>query len=232
MKTTILLFDGVTPLDAVGPYEVLSRLPGAEVTFVAKAVGPKRAETGGLALMADRTLDDVKSTDVLLIPGGPGTRQGTQPPIHDAALLEWICSIDETTLWTTSVCTGTLVLAATGLLNERWATTHWLHCQRLADSGAESIGNRVVFDGKFVTAAGVSAGIDMALWLVRQQLGDEKAKAVQLSIEYDPQPPFDTGSPRKAPRETVELVRNAALGSAVAHLSRRQQGRANGSKPG
>jgi transcriptional regulator GlxA family with amidase domain len=210
MNTAIVVFDGVTALDAVGPYEVLSRVPGAEVVFVAKEAGPKRTESKSLALHADKTPEDVSTADILLVPGGLGTRKGTNPPISDPDLLGWIRAIDQTTQWTTSVCTGSLVLAAAGLLSGRSATTHWLQRDRLGELGANVLSERVVYDGKLVTAAGVSAGIDMALSLVQREFGDQVAKAIQLSIEYDPEPPFDTGSPDKAPAETVEQVRAGA----------------------
>ena len=203
MLVTIPLFDRFTALDAVGPYEVLSRLPGAEVVFVAEQAGPVRADTHALALVADRALADVDACDVVVVPGGPGTRAMLEPhPLHD-----WLRAIDATTQWTTSVCTGALLLGAAGLLDDLEATTHWSALDTLAKLGARPVGRRVVPQGKVVTAAGVSAGIDMALWLAAQIAGDEVAKAIQLGIEYDPQPPFDSGSTAKASPETRELLR-------------------------
>jgi putative intracellular protease/amidase len=200
---TIPLFDRFTALDAVGPYEVLSRLPGAEVVFVAEQAGPVRADTHALALVADRALADVDACDVVVVPGGPGTRAMLEPhPLHD-----WLRAIDATTQWTTSVCTGALLLGAAGLLDDLEATTHWSALDTLAKLGARPVERRVVPQGKVVTAAGVSAGIDMALWLAAQIAGDEVAKAIQLGIEYDPQPPFDSGSTAKASPETRELLR-------------------------
>ena len=202
MLVTIPLFDRFTALDAVGPYEVLSRLPGAEVVFVAEQAGPVRADTHALALVADRALADVDACDVVVVPGGPGTRAMLEPhPLHD-----WLRAIDATTQWTTSVCTGALLLGAAGLLDDLEATTHWSALDTLAKLGARPVERRVVPQGKVVTAAGVSAGIDMALWLAAQIAGDEVAKAIQLGIEYDPQPPFDSGSTAKASPETRELL--------------------------
>jgi putative intracellular protease/amidase len=205
MLITIPLYDRFTALDAVGPYEVLSRLPGAEVTFVAEEAGPVRTDTRALTLVAERALADVDACDVVVVPGGPGTREMLEPqPLHD-----WLRAIDATTQWTTSVCTGALLLGAAGLLDGLEATTHWSAFDTLATLGARPTERRVVPQGKVVTAAGVSAGIDMALWLAAQIAGDEVAKAIQLGIEYDPQPPFDSGSVAKASPETKELVRLA-----------------------
>ena len=205
MLITIPLYDRFTALDAVGPYEVLSRLPSAEVVFVAEEAGPVRTDTRALTLVAERALADVDACDVVVVPGGPGTREMLEPqPLH-----EWLRAIDATTQWTTSVCTGALLLGAAGLLDGLEATTHWSAFDTLASLGARPTERRVVPQGKVVTAAGVSAGIDMALWLAGQIAGDEVAKAIQLGIEYDPQPPFDSGSITKASPETKELVRLA-----------------------
>jgi putative intracellular protease/amidase len=204
MDIAILLFDDFTALDAVGPYEVLSRLPGAVVTFVGKEARPVRTDTQRLALTADAAIAEVESADILLVPGGPGQ----MALMDDEAVLDWVRRIDATSTWTTSVCTGSLVLAAAGLLQGKRATTHWLALEQLREFGAEPTSERVVFDGKVVTAAGVSAGIDMALTLAARIGGDDLAKAIQLGIEYDPQPPFDAGSPQKAPEPIVELLRS------------------------
>lgn len=204
MNIAILLYDKFTALDAIGPYEVLSRLPDATVTFVAAEAGPVRTDNGMLTLLAERSLDELREPDVLLVPGGPGevaARAG-------GAALDWLREADRTSTWTTSVCTGSLILAAAGLLDGRRATTHWLAFDELRRLGAEPVDERVVFDGKRVTAAGVSAGIDMALALAARIAGDAVAQAIQLGIEYDPQPPFDAGSPHKAPAEIVELLRS------------------------
>ena len=203
MDIVILVYDRLTALDAVGPYEVLSRLPGAKVTFVAETAGEKRTDMGALGLVADATLDELAHPDVIVVPGGPGQAA----LMDDGPLHEWLRAVHETSTWTTSVCTGSLILAAAGLLEGRRATTHWLAMDELARLGAEPVPERFVFDGKIVTAAGVSAGIDMALALASRIAGERVAQAIQLSIEYDPQPPFDAGSPAKAPAEIVEAVR-------------------------
>lgn len=205
MRVAILIFDELTALDAIGPYEVLSRLPGAELAFVAAERGLKRTDTGALGLMADRALYEVADPDVLLVPGG----QGNRPLLDDDEVLEWVRGAHASSTWTTSVCTGALVLAAAGVLRGKRATTHWAFREQLRELGAIPVEQRVVEDGKIVTAAGVSAGIDMALTLAARLAGDDFAKAVQLGIEYDPQPPFDSGSPAKASPALVELARRA-----------------------
>jgi putative intracellular protease/amidase len=202
MKTSILIFDGLTALDAIGPYEVLRSVPGWEVEFVGPRAGEIRTDSGHLGLAADCSIDDVRETDVVLVPGGAGNR----PLLQDEALLAWLREIDAETKWTTSVCTGSLVLGAAGLLRGKRATGHWLYLEPLRAYGADPVGGRYVVDGKIATAAGVSAGIDMALHLVSLEAGTEVAEAVQLAIEYDPQPPFDAGHPSKAPAPIVEIV--------------------------
>ncbi len=206
MQIAILLFDKITALDAVGPYEVLSRLPDAEVSFVAGEPGPKRTENGMLALTADRSLAEVSSPEVVVVPGGLGTRALA----HHGPTLDWIREVHESSAWTTSVCTGSLLLAAAGILDGLQATTHWLQYDLLRPYGAEPVAERIVRQGKIVTAAGVSAGIDMALMLAAEIAGPEWAHAIQLGIEYDPEPPFRGGSPRTAPPEIVEFVRARA----------------------
>ncbi|MFI1731662.1 DJ-1/PfpI family protein [Streptomyces acidicola] len=203
MQIAIVLYDRFTALDAVGPYEILSRLPDAETVFVAEAAGPVRNDTGSLAITADRTLADVPRPDIVLVPGGPG--QSGQ--MENEALLGWLRAADESSVWTTSVCTGSLLLAAAGLLAGRRATSHWLALEELGRFGAEPTGERVVFDDKYVTAAGVSSGIDMGLALMGRIAGDEHAQAIQLMTEYDPQPPYDAGSPQKAPTHIVDALR-------------------------
>ncbi|MFR0355969.1 DJ-1/PfpI family protein [Streptomyces sediminimaris] len=204
MQFAILLYDRFTALDAVGPYETLGRLPGSETVFVAERTGPVRTDGGSLALIADRTLEEVADPDVVIVPGGPG--QSAQ--MENTALLDWIRSADRTSTWTTSVCTGSLLLAAAGLLDGRRATSHWLALEELKRFGAEPTGERVVADGKYVTAAGVSSGIDMGLALLGRMAGDTVAQAVQLGIEYDPRPPYDAGSPDRAPADVVALLRS------------------------
>ncbi|MER5547418.1 DJ-1/PfpI family protein [Streptomyces sp. NPDC002589] len=203
MQIAIVVYDRFTALDAVGPYEILSRLPDAETVFVAERTGPVRTDTGALALVADRSLAEVTRPDVVVVPGGPGQ----QALMEHRPLLDWLRAVDTTSTWTTSVCTGSLLLAAAGLLDGRRATSHWLALDLLKRFGAEPTEERVVLDGKYVTAAGVSAGIDMALTLTGRIAGDEHAQAVQLGTEYDPQPPYAAGSPHKAPAHIVEALR-------------------------
>ncbi|MFF3124847.1 DJ-1/PfpI family protein [Streptomyces sp. NPDC057908] len=203
MQIAIVLFDRFTSLDAVGPYEMLARTPGAETVFVAERTGPVRNDNGSLALVADKTFADVPAPDVVVVPGGPG--QSDQ--MENEALLGWLRMADATSTWTTSVCTGSLLLAAAGLLKGRRATSHWLALDILKSFGTDATGERVVFDGKYVTAAGVSSGIDMGLTLLGRIANDEHAMAVQLLTEYDPQPPYDAGSPAKAPAALVEEFR-------------------------
>jgi putative intracellular protease/amidase len=202
VEIVCLLFDGITALDIVGPYEILQRLPDAHVTFVARERGEVRTDNGFLALHADRALDELTSADILVVPGGFATRALER----DEQLLEWIRAIDATTTWTTSVCTGSMLLAAAGLLEGKEATSHWASLDRLKDYGAIPTARRVVEEGKIVTAAGVSSGIDMGLTLAARIAGDEFAQAVQLGIEYDPQPPFDAGALDKAPPRVVERL--------------------------
>jgi putative intracellular protease/amidase len=204
VQIAILLFEGITPLDAVGPYEALRWLPGAETVFVGHRVGPVRSEGGRLGLVVDAELADVPHPDVVLVPGGPGQAS----LMTDAGLHDWLRAVDATSTWTTSVCTGSLVLAAAGLLTGRKATTYWLALEQLGALGAVPTAERVVVDGKYVTAAGVSAGIDMALTLAARIAGDTVAQTVQLGIEYDPHPPFDAGSPRTAPPAVVDTLRS------------------------
>ncbi|QMU75686.1 DJ-1/PfpI family protein [Streptacidiphilus sp. PB12-B1b] len=202
MRIVIPIFDGLTALDAVGPYEVLRMLPDADVVFAAAAPGPVVDGAGQLTLTAGAAFADVDSADILLVPGGPGARRG----VDDPALVDWIRRIDATTAWTTSVCTGSLLLGAAGLLEGLDATTHWSAVELLEAYGARYTAERVVVQGTTVTAAGVSSGIDMALTLAGMIAGRTVAEAIQLAIEYDPQPPFDSGSYAKAPQEVRDYV--------------------------
>jgi putative intracellular protease/amidase len=204
MQIAILLFDRFAALDAVGPYQVLSGLPGADVVFAAEQAGPVTDDRGVLSLSAPATLADVPRPDLLVMPGGPG--QSDQ--MKDGPLHEWLRAADQASTWTTSVCTGSLILAAAGLLAGRRATSHWLALDELGRLGAIPVSERVVFDGKYVTAAGVSAGLDMGLTLAGRIAGDEMAQAIQLGIEYDPQPPYDAGSPDRAPAQVVARLRS------------------------
>jgi putative intracellular protease/amidase len=197
MIVAFLLYDDMTALDAVGPYEVLGRLPGAEVKFVSSTPGPIKTDVG-LVLMADAALDDVPSPDVIVVPGGPGTLAA----LGDASAVDWLRRAHATSKWTTSVCTGSLLLGAAGILEGERATSHWILRDMLRDFGAEPVAERVVIEGKVITAGGVSAGIDMALTLAALEAGEDEARALQLVIEYDPDPPFDSGSLEKADAET------------------------------
>ncbi|MEL7029858.1 MAG: DJ-1/PfpI family protein, partial [Pseudomonadota bacterium] len=203
MDVAILLYDRVTVLDAIGPYEVFNALPGATIKFVAREKGEKRADNGRLGLIADYALSEVTSPDIVIIPGTPHP----DAVLGDAEALEWMRACHQNTKWTTSVCTGALGLGAAGVLQGLKATTHWMCLEMLSEFGAEPSKERVVRQGKVITAAGVSSGIDMALTLVGLEFGDEAAQMVQLAIEYDPEPPYDAGSPDKAPSPVVENLR-------------------------
>jgi putative intracellular protease/amidase len=207
MDIAILIYDGFTALDAVGPYEVLSCLPNAKVHFVAKDVGPIRTHTKALSLMADFKLSELPHPDILVIPGGT---KGTVTASKDESILTWISKAHESSEWTTSVCTGALILGAAGILKGLKATTHWYARNLLSQFGAEYTEDRVVRQGKVITAAGVSAGIDMALHLAGEIAGKELAQVIQLLIEYDPQPPFDSGSLKKADKSVIKLAEDAA----------------------
>ena len=202
MQIAILLFDKLTALDAIGPYEVLRAVPGWEVKFVASRKGEIRTDSGFLGLSADYSLEQVVDPEIVLVPGGEGSRE----LMEDERVLSWLREVDQTSTWTTSVCTGSLVLAAAGLLEGKRATSHWLSLEQLGELGATAVSERFVEDGKTITAAGVSAGIDMALHLVLREAGPDLAQAVQLGLEYDPQPPLDAGSPAKAPAQIVAAV--------------------------
>ncbi len=203
MQIAFGLYEGFTALDAIGPYQVFANLPGAEVVLCAERTGALRDENGLLELDVAHTFADVASPDVVVVPGGTITRKLAR---DRAAIVDWVAAAHERTTWTTSVCTGALLLGAAGVLDGKPATTHWIAYEELAGYGAAPTDQRVVIAGKVVTAAGVSAGIDMALTLVGLMAGPEVAQAIQLGIEYDPQPPYDAGSPSKAPAEILELV--------------------------
>jgi len=205
MKIAILLFERMAAQDAVGPYEVFRCVPGWELEFVGKRAGEVRCE-GGLGLLVDRALDQVSEADAVVVPGG----RGSDVLLDDEAVLAWLREIDATTKWTISVCTGALLLGAAGLLEGKRATSNWQALEELPKYGAEPVGGRWVEDGKTITAAGVTAGIDMALHLAGREAGREVAQAVQLGIEYDPDPPFDSGSPEKAPTAVVQAVAAAS----------------------
>jgi putative intracellular protease/amidase len=210
VQIAVLLYERFTALDAVGPYDVLGRMPGADLAFVAVEPGPIRTEQRTLAMTADKALSEMPRPDIVVVPGGFGTRD----LLDDEDILGWLREAHEHSTWTTSVCTGSLLLAAAGILDGLEATTHWLARDELAALGAIPVPDRVVQRGKIVTAAGVSSGIDMALHLAALEAGETVAQAIQLGIEYDPQPPFDAGSPDKAPTEVVEFMRAAGVENA------------------
>lgn len=209
MEIAIALFPRLTALDAIGPYEVLQRLPGVTVTFVGHERGEIRSENGFLGLTVDATFEQVARPDVVLVPGGVGT----DACVDDPRMLDWLRSVHATTRFTTSVCTGSLVLGAAGLLTGLAATTYWDMRSSLARYGATPVAQRVVehLDRRIITAAGVSAGIDMALRLAELLFDTDAARAMQLMIEYDPQPPFDSGDPAQATAEVMARVREYEL---------------------
>ena len=204
MQIAIPLFPRFTALDGIGPYEVLQRIPDFDSTFVGHERGEVRSENGFLGITIDKTFEELPNPDIIVFPGGVGTR----PLMHDERVLDWVRTAHETTLYTTSVCTGSLVLGAAGLLNGLTATTHWSVLDTLATLGATPTGDRVVehLDRHIITAAGVSSGIDMALRLVEILIDATAAKASQLMIEYDPQPPFDAGAVNKVDDEVMTRV--------------------------
>jgi len=203
MQIAIGLYEAFTALDFVGPYQVLTNLPGAEVVLCAAEPGRVSDDNGLLHLDVQASFADVPTPDLLLVPGAFVTRKLAS---EGHPIVDWIRAAHETTEWTTSVCTGALLLGAAGILEGLPATTHWSAYDELARYGAKPTEQRVVIEGKIATAAGVSAGIDLALTLVDRLQGPEVAQAIQLGIEYDPQPPFDSGAPSKAPKEILELV--------------------------
>lgn len=209
----IPLYHGFTALDAIGPYELLHALPNAVVRFVSHAPGLVTADNGMLALQAMASFQEVPHPHVIVVPGGP--RPGTLAATQDEAFLDWIREAHKTSLYTTSVCTGSIILAASGLLDGLKATTHWSSYEDLSKLGAIPTEQRVVQQGKIITSAGVSSGIDMAIHLITLLRGEEMAKMIQLLIEYDPQPPYDVGSPTKAGEallsKTKEVFINASL---------------------
>ena len=212
MQIAIVLYPGCTALDAVGPYEVLRLLPEAEVRFVGAAPGPVVADSGVLFLGVTHSYAETPEPDIVLVPGS-GPRTATT--MADRQLTDWLRQVHETTRWTTSVCTGALILAAAGILDGLPATTHWMTQSGLAAMGAKPRrGERIVHAGKVVTAAGVSAGLDLGLWLAGEIAGREQAETIQLYIEYDPQPPFHAGHPSKASKTVIANART--LGRRIA----------------
>ncbi|MEE8600767.1 DJ-1/PfpI family protein [Euzebya tangerina] len=208
IQAVIPLFDRFTALDGIGPYEVLQRIPDIDVTFIGHGRGEVRSENGFLGVTRDATFEDVPRPDVIVFPGGVGSR----PLMTDTRVLDWVRAAHETSTFTTSVCTGSLVLGAAGLLDGLTATTHWGAFETLEGTGATPVPDRVVehLDDRIITAAGVSSGIDMALRLVELLIDRTAAEAAQLMIEYDPQPPFDAGSVEAAGPEVKQRVQEYA----------------------
>jgi len=200
VQVAFLVYEGLTALDIIGPYEVLARIPGIDVRFVAQRAEEVTVDTGTFALRTEHALADVPRPEVFVVPGGT---TGTFAAAKDEEILDWVRQAHAYSRYSTSVCTGSLILGAAGLLDGLQATTHWAAKTLLEQYGAQYTEQRVVAAGKIVTAAGVSSGIDMALWLVGELAGEDLARMVQLAIEYDPQPPFDAGSPAKAGEEAV-----------------------------
>ena len=204
MQTAILIFDGLTALDAIGPYEVLQRIPELDIVFTGEQRGEVRTDNGLLGLTVDASLDEVPAPDVVVMPGGIGTRD----MLAGGPYLDWLRAVHPGTRFTTSVCSGSLALAAAGLLDGLTATSHWSVYEHLRQFGAEPVPQRVVehLDRRIITAAGVSSGIDMALRLAELLVDDVAARAAQVFIEYDPQPPFDAGHPSKVDAAVMERV--------------------------
>jgi len=209
VKIAYVIYPDFTALDLIGPYEVISLWPDVELHWVATTPGPIHTDHG-LALLPTTTPAELPDPDVVVIPGS------SKPlgPLNDEVLLDWVRSVEPTAQWLASACTGAAVYGAAGVLRGRRATTHWGFRENLKAMGVEVVSDRVVFDGRFVTGAGVSAGIDMALALTARVHGEEMAKAIQLGIEYDPQPPFDAGAPEKADASTLRLTARMLMGDA------------------
>lgn len=205
LEIAILLYDGITALDAIGPYEVFAATQQCQVKFIAKDKGMIKLDSKMGFLHADYSFSDITSADILIVPGC--SPPNFKNPMNDETTLNWIRNIHQTTKWTTSVCNGSLILSAAGLLKGMKATSHWGSFDILQSLGTIPTDERVVRQNKMVTAAGVSSGIDMALQLVAWEFGDDLSMGVQLILEYDPQPPFDTGSVQKAPQPLVEDIK-------------------------
>ncbi|MEM6726224.1 MAG: DJ-1/PfpI family protein [Bacteroidota bacterium] len=216
MQIIIYIYEGMTMLDAIGPYEVLRNMDGAEIKFVAKQRGEITADSQMIHINAKHSIEEIKSADILLI---PGSTVGFIREMKDKKVLNWIRAINETTQKTVSVCTGSIILAATGLLEGKKATSHWKPIDLLTKFKAIPTRERIVEEGKFITAAGVSAGIDMAIYLVNQLKGELVAKASQLAIEYDPAPMFQSGNIEAASPEVIEWAEKTMEKGARKELS-------------
>ncbi len=208
MQIAIVVYPGFTALDFIGPYEVLRNVPDTEVRFVWHEPGPIAADSGALLIGATHSFDETPSPDILLVPGGMTTFEHAR----DEKLLDWVRRAHESATWTASVCSGSVILAAAGLLEGKRATSHWMCVPMLKTFGVTAVGDeRIVHEGRIVTCAGVSAGIDLGMWLAGEIVGEARAKAIQLTIEYDPQPPFDSGHLSKASAATKAMA-SAMLG--------------------
>lgn len=205
LTIAILLFDNFAALDVVGPYEVLSKIPQSKIYMTAVKKGLYK-DVKGMQIMADYSLEDIQNPDILLIPGG----FGIDALLQNSEIIRWIQNGHATSQWTVSVCSGALLLAAAGILKGVRATTHWNRKEQLKKYGVIIENKRYVQDKKIITAAGVSAGIDMSLYLLSLIVNENYAKTIQLAMEYDPQPPFDCGSPEKAPQEIVNRIRQSS----------------------
>jgi putative intracellular protease/amidase len=205
MQIAVLAYDHMTALDAVGPAEVLSRLPGAETVVVGEQRGPVRCDTGSLTIVADAALDEVTTPDVVVVPGWSGAQQAHL--LRAGPVQDWLQCADRHSTWTASIGTGAILLAAAGCLTGRPATTHWLAVDWLAELGAQPVDAPVVTDGKYVTAAGASAGIELGLCLAAELADEQRARALQLLLGYDPHPPYDSGSAATAPAAMVASMR-------------------------
>jgi putative intracellular protease/amidase len=203
LKIVIYLYNGVTMLDAIGPYEILRNLPDAEVLFVAEKPGEIKADSGMVFVNVKHGIQDIKHADILLI---PGSTIGFLAEMKNKNVLGWIEEVNEKTKWTVSVCTGSLILASAGLLSGKKATSHWKSINLLGEYEAVPTRERIVEQGKYITSAGVSAGIDMALFLSNKIAGEDMAKAIQLIVEYDPKPMFDSGNYFNANEETKKIA--------------------------
>lgn len=203
MKIIIYLYNGITMLDAIGPYEVLRNMTGAEIYFVAERIGEIKADSRFIDINVKHSIEEIKDADILVI---PGSTIGFMKEMKNKNVLKWIKEVDKTTKWTTSVCTGSLLLASAGLLDGLKATSHWKVINLLSDFGAIPTRERVVEQGKYITSAGVSAGIDMALFLADKIVGEDETRAIQLTIEYDPQPIFHSGNYSNAEEKIIKIA--------------------------
>jgi putative intracellular protease/amidase len=208
MEIAVLTYPNMTALDAIGPYEVLSRLPEARLRFVAAEAGPITTDTGMLTISAEAGIAEVETADVLVVPGGPMT--GVGAVMQHQPTLDWVKKIHEGSRYTVSVCSGSWILGAAGILKGKRAGSHWLALEGLKTFGAEPCSDRVVVDGKIWTAGGVTSGIDMALAFAAEVVDDDFAQTLQLAIQYDPKPPFKGGTPETAPAHIVQFARDNA----------------------